>query len=59
MTKEAEEAFRKIAKHFEIERVPNSEHLYEITNKTGDVLVLNEDELAGFVRFFAKTIEGR
>jgi hypothetical protein len=50
MTEAAERAFREIAKHYEIERVPNDDYRYEVTKRDGSTYILFESELEDFAK---------
>jgi hypothetical protein len=51
MTEAAEKAFRELSKVVDIERVPNSDYLYQITSR-GKTIILNEFQLEPFAEGF-------
>lgn len=55
MTEAAEKAFRELSKVVDIERVPNSDYLYQLTER-GKTIIINEFQLVPFAEGF---MEGR
>ena len=51
MTEAAEKAFRELSKVVDIERVPNSDYLYQITSRE-KTIILNELQLEPFAEGF-------
>ena len=51
MTEAAEKAFRELSKVVDIERVPNSDYLYQLTAR-GHSIIINEFQLEPFAEAF-------
>ena len=51
MTEAAEKAFRELSKVVDIERVPNSDYLYQLTAR-GKTIIINEFQLVPFAEGF-------